>query len=84
LRRQLISHDEDRILSITILAKRWNCSTQIAIQRVRKFKIPLVRFNQRAKGVMLSSVLHTEEMLSRPVTDKEQLIQPEVGVTSEV
>ena len=68
---QPISHNEDRILSITLLAKRWNCSTQIAIQRVRKFKIPLVRFNDRAKGVMLSAVLRTEEALSRPTTEHE-------------
>jgi hypothetical protein len=72
---QPISHDEDRILSITLLAKRWNCSTQIAIQRVRKFKIPLLRFNQRAKGVMLSAVLRTEEALSRPITEQEEALK---------
>jgi hypothetical protein len=66
-----ISHEEDKVLSLTRLARRWNCTLQTAKGRVRKFGIPLVYFNEKAKGVMLSSVLRTEQELSRPLAEKE-------------
>jgi hypothetical protein len=74
---QLISPDEDKVLSLTLLSRRWGCTIQTAKKRIKYLKIPLISFTKRyngPQGVMLSSVLRAEQAASRPVAD-EQAVQ---------
>ena len=72
---QPIPHVEDQVLSITLLGRRWNCSSRVAMQRAEQRGMRIVRFNARAMGVLLSAALRVEEELSRPVTEEISHVQ---------
>jgi hypothetical protein len=72
---QLIPPDEDKVLSLTVLARRWGCTLQTAKKRVKHLRLPLISFTGRSngpQGVMLSAVLRAEQAASRILNEKEE------------
>jgi hypothetical protein len=70
----VISPDEDKILSLTVLSRRWGCTLQTAKKRVKHLRIPLIAFTKRAngpQGVMLSAVLRAEQAASRVLKEED-------------
>ena len=59
---------DDQVLTMSLLSRRWNCTQRVALQRVEHHKVPIVRFNERAFGVLLSAIMALEDKLSQPVS----------------
>jgi hypothetical protein len=57
----LIEPEEDRLLTMNVLAQRWDLHPNVALRRCRKLKLPLVVFNQRSIAIRLSDVIQAEE-----------------------
>jgi hypothetical protein len=56
---------DDKVLPIAWLGRRWNCHPRVAIERVKKHGLRVIRFNARSFGVMLSEILRLEQELSK-------------------
>jgi len=54
----------DKILLIPALAERWSCGTGPVVQRLKQHGVPIIKFNGRAHGVLLSNILKLEEEAS--------------------
>jgi hypothetical protein len=63
---QLATRVDDQVLTMSLLSRRWNCTQRVAAQRVKEHGIPIVRFNDRIHGVLLSAVMQLEDKLSQP------------------
>ena len=57
----LIEPEEDRLLTMNVLAQRWDLHPTVALRRCRKLKLPLVVFNQRSIAIRLTDVIAAEE-----------------------
>jgi hypothetical protein len=64
----LIAPPDDHVFTMTMLCRRWNCTQRVAVQRLQDHEIPIIRFNDRVHGVLLSEILQLEHELSQPVT----------------
>jgi hypothetical protein len=70
-----IPPDEDKVLSLTVLARRWGCTLQTAKKRVKHLRLPLISFTGRSngpQGVMLSATLRAEQAASRILNENEE------------
>ena len=64
----LIAPPDDHVFTMTMLCRRWNCTQRVAVQRLQDHEVPIIRFNDRVHGVLLSEILQLEHELSQPVT----------------
>ena len=64
----IIAPSDDHVFTMTMLCRRWNCTQRVAVQRLQEHDVPIIRFNDRVHGVLLSVILQLEHKLSRPVT----------------
>ena len=64
----LIAPSDDHVFTMTMLCRRWNCTQRVAVQRLQDHEVPIIRFNDRVHGVLLSEILQLEHELSQPVT----------------
>ena len=64
----LIASPDDHVFTMTMLCRRWNCTQRVAVQRLQDHEVPIIRFNDRVHGVLLSEILQLEHELSQPVT----------------
>ena len=64
----LIAPPDDHVFTMTMLCRRWNCTQRVAVQRLQDHAVPIIRFNDRVHGVLLSEILQLEHELSQPVT----------------
>ena len=64
----LIAPPDDHVFTMTMLCRRWNCTQRVAVQRLQDHAVPIIRFNDRVHGVLLSEILRLEHELSQAVT----------------
>jgi hypothetical protein len=64
----LIAPPDDHVFTMTMLCRRWNCTQRVAVQRLQDNEVPIIRFNDRVHGVLLSEILQLEHELRQPVT----------------
>ena len=64
----LIPPPDDHVFTMTMLCRRWNCTQRVAVQRLETHDVPIIRFNDRVHGVLLSEILQLEHELRQPVT----------------
>jgi hypothetical protein len=58
---------DDHVFTMTMLCRRWNCTQRVAVQRLQDHEVPIIRFNDRVHGVLLSEILQLEHKLSQPI-----------------
>ena len=66
----LLAPPDDHVFTMTMLCRRWNCTQRVAVQRLQDHEVPIIRFNDRVHGVLLSEILQLEHKLSQPATKR--------------